>query len=47
VDDEVTVNREKLIAIFTAWNEKAREGNWEDRDDPEASADFFLELARQ
>lgn len=45
MEQEVTVTRSDLVKIFTRWNEAAREGAWEDRDDPQASADAFLGFA--
>lgn len=40
-----TFTKHQITKIFERWNRQAAEGNWTQRDDPEASAEHFIATA--
>lgn len=40
----ITANFDEIEQAFVIWNAQARDGNWEQRDDPEAAAEHFMQL---
>ena len=43
-DTEITATRAELVEAFRTWDAQAREGDWPDGQDFEASADHLVTL---
>ncbi len=47
MEEALTLTRSEIIAAFVRWNAAAKAGDWEPREDAEASADAFIAFVRQ